>query len=182
MRLGQRSTKRVSSLGANGFCRADCVLSESAPTPARLAEMLELAPRATAWRGTFNLCLLAELGLGCAEFELAGRALGQIGASERGGLFAPEIERIAGELCLHGEHPDPVAAERHLVRAIEIADERRARSFALRGTTGLVRVLRSQGRCNEARDRLGAIYGAFDEGLDTLDLRRARELMDELRR
>jgi predicted ATPase len=44
----------------------------------------------------------------------------------------------------------------------------------------LARLWRDQGRQNEARQLLAPIYGWFTEGFDTLDLRGARALLDEL--
>jgi predicted ATPase len=39
---------------------------------------------------------------------------------------------------------------------------------------------RDQGKWNEARDLLAPVYGWFTEGFDTLDLKQARALLDEL--
>jgi predicted ATPase len=55
-----------------------------------------------------------------------------------------------------------------------------ARSWELRATTSLARLLRDQGRRDEAREMLAAIFGWFSEGFDTPDLVDARELLDEL--
>jgi hypothetical protein len=37
-----------------------------------------------------------------------------------------------------------------------------------------------QGKRNEARDLLAPVYGWFTEGFDTLDLKEAKALLDEL--
>ena len=44
----------------------------------------------------------------------------------------------------------------------------------------LARLCRDQGRRAEARDLLAPIYGWFTEGFDTLDLKEAKALLDEL--
>ena len=44
----------------------------------------------------------------------------------------------------------------------------------------LARLLASQGRRDEARAMLTDIYGWFTEGFDTVDLREAKLLLDEL--
>ena len=44
----------------------------------------------------------------------------------------------------------------------------------------LARFWRDQGRCDEARDLLAAVYGWFSEGFDTRDLKDASVLLDEL--
>jgi predicted ATPase len=52
--------------------------------------------------------------------------------------------------------------------------------FELRASTRMARVWRDQGKRNEARDLLAPVYGWFTEGFDTLDLKEAKELLDEL--
>ena len=44
----------------------------------------------------------------------------------------------------------------------------------------MARLWRNQGRHNEARELLAPVYGWFTEGFDTLDLKQARALLDEL--
>jgi hypothetical protein len=44
----------------------------------------------------------------------------------------------------------------------------------------MARLWRDQGKRNEARDLLAPVYGWFTEGFDTLDLREAKVLLDEL--
>jgi predicted ATPase len=65
-------------------------------------------------------------------------------------------------------------------RAIEIARRRSARSFELRATASLARLLDKQGRQDEARRMLDEIYGWFTEGFDTADLKEAKALLDAL--
>jgi predicted ATPase len=47
-------------------------------------------------------------------------------------------------------------------------------------TTSLARLLNEQGRRDEARAMLADIYGWFTEGFDTVDLKDAKALLDEL--
>jgi predicted ATPase len=44
----------------------------------------------------------------------------------------------------------------------------------------LARLCWDQGRRNEARELLAPVYGWFTEGFDTLDLKEAKALLDEL--
>jgi len=44
----------------------------------------------------------------------------------------------------------------------------------------MARLLRDQGKRDEARDLLAPVYNWFTEGFDTLDLKEARALLDEL--
>jgi predicted ATPase len=44
----------------------------------------------------------------------------------------------------------------------------------------LARLWRDQGKRDEARDLLAPVYGWFTEGFDTLDLKEAKALLDDL--
>jgi predicted ATPase len=50
----------------------------------------------------------------------------------------------------------------------------------LRATTSLAQLLAKQGRRDEARTKLGEIYGWFTEGFDTADLKDAKALLQQL--
>jgi predicted ATPase len=50
----------------------------------------------------------------------------------------------------------------------------------LRATTGMARLWRGQGKRDEARDLLAPVYGWFTEGFDTLDLKEAKALLEQL--
>ena len=71
-------------------------------------------------------------------------------------------------------------AEQCMRRAAAIAVEQGAKSFELRATTSLARLLRDTSRRDEARAMLAEIYNWFTEGFDTADLKDARALLDEL--
>jgi predicted ATPase len=44
----------------------------------------------------------------------------------------------------------------------------------------MARLWRDQGKRNQARDLLATVYDWFTEGFDTLDLKKARALLQEL--
>ena len=44
----------------------------------------------------------------------------------------------------------------------------------------MARLWRDQGKRQQARDLLVPVYGWFTEGFDTLDLKQAKTLLDEL--
>jgi predicted ATPase len=46
--------------------------------------------------------------------------------------------------------------------------------------TSMARLWREQGKRDEARELLAPVYGWFTEGFDTLDLKQAKALLDEL--
>jgi len=64
--------------------------------------------------------------------------------------------------------------------AIHVARAQSAKSWELRATMSLARLLAKQDRRDEARTVLADIYGWFTEGFDTADLRDAKVLLDEL--
>jgi hypothetical protein len=47
-------------------------------------------------------------------------------------------------------------------------------------TVVFVALWRDQGKREEVRELLGPVYGWFTEGFDTLDLKEAKALLDEL--
>jgi predicted ATPase len=55
-----------------------------------------------------------------------------------------------------------------------------AKSWELRAATSMARLWRDQGKRDEARELLAPVYGWFTEGFETLDLKEARALLDEL--
>jgi predicted ATPase len=63
--------------------------------------------------------------------------------------------------------------------AIAIAPQE-AKSWELRATTSLARLMAKQGRRDEACTILAEIYRWFTEGFDTADLRDAKAFLDEL--
>jgi predicted ATPase len=91
-----------------------------------------------------------------------------------------EIHRMAGEIALMSPEPDAVKAEAYFERALAIAREQQAKSWELRAAMSMARLWRDQGKRRQARDLLAAVYGWFTEGFDTLDLKEAKALLDEL--
>jgi predicted ATPase len=53
-------------------------------------------------------------------------------------------------------------------------------SMECRAAMSLARLWRDQGKVRQARDLLAPIYGWFTEGFDTLDLKEAKALLEEL--
>ena len=67
-----------------------------------------------------------------------------------------------------------------LVWSVAVAQAQQAKSLELRAAASLARLWGEQGRRAEASDLLGPVYGWFTEGFDTLDLKEAKALLDEL--
>jgi len=72
-------------------------------------------------------------------------------------------------------------AEALLGQSLEVARQQEAKTFELRASISLARMLAQQGRRAEAHTMLSHIYNWFTEGFDTADLKDAKALLDELR-
>ena len=75
---------------------------------------------------------------------------------------------------------DEAKAASYFERALAIARDQQAKSWELRASMSTSRRWRDQGQRDEARELLAPVYGWFTEGFDTLDLKQAKALFDEL--
>ena len=100
--------------------------------------------------------------------------------SERTGQHWPdaELHRVRGDVLVRATQSG--AAEAAFAHAIEVARRQRTRSFELRAAMSMARLWRDQGKRDQARELLAPVYGWFTEGFDTLDLKEAKALLDEL--
>jgi class 3 adenylate cyclase len=89
-----------------------------------------------------------------------------------------EMHRLRGTLLLSKR--EPAGAEDSYGHALAVARRQSAKFWELRAAVDLARLWRDQGKRTEARDLLAPIYGWFTEGFDTLDLKEAKNLLDEL--
>lgn len=92
------------------------------------------------------------------------------------------IQQMKGDLLLRQGMEHAAGAEECFRQAIAHSVRIEAKSWELRATTSLCRLWAAQGRRQEARERLAAIYGWFTEGFATPDLVDARALLEELAR
>ena len=95
-------------------------------------------------------------------------------------LWEAEINRVAGEIALMSPEPDGTKAEAYFERALLVARAQQAKSWELRAAMSMARLWRDQGKRDEARAVLAAVYDWFTEGFDTLDLKEAKALLGEL--
>ena len=91
-----------------------------------------------------------------------------------------DVHRTAGEIALLSPDRDSTEANLCFQRALDIARAQQARSRELRAATSLARLWRDQGNRQDAHGLLAPVYGWFTEGFDTLDLKEAKTLLDEL--
>jgi tetratricopeptide (TPR) repeat protein len=96
-------------------------------------------------------------------------------------FYEAELHRLRGELLLRRTVADHENAERCIHIAIDIARRQGAKSWELRATMSLARLLRDTGHGDEARAMLAEIYNWFTEGFDTADLKEAKVLLEDLK-
>jgi predicted ATPase len=142
------------------------------------------------WRSTGTriylpvwLSLLAraygELGQFDQAWSYIGEAITMVETTKQT-WYEAEIHRIAGEIALMSRKPDAAKAEAYFERALAIARVQQAKSWELRAAMSMARLWRDQGKRDEARELLAPVYGWFTEGFDTLDLKQAKALLDEV--
>jgi class 3 adenylate cyclase/tetratricopeptide (TPR) repeat protein len=95
-------------------------------------------------------------------------------------LWEAEANRMVGEIALKAPQREETKAQAYFERALEVARAQQAKSWELRAAVSMARLWRDQGKRDEARDLLAPVYGWFTEGFDTLDLKEAKALLDEL--
>ena len=93
-----------------------------------------------------------------------------------------EVHRVAGEMALLLPTPDAPKAKTYFERSLKIARDQQAKSWELRAAMSMARLWRDEGKRDHARDLLAPVYAWFTEGFDTLDLKQAKALLDELAR
>jgi class 3 adenylate cyclase/predicted ATPase len=94
-----------------------------------------------------------------------------------GRSWESELHRLRAQILLELSPSKVAEAESYLKRAVEVAGRQGAKALELRAATGLARLWRQQGRADEARNLLESICRWFEEGADTTDLKRARDLL-----
>jgi class 3 adenylate cyclase/predicted ATPase len=136
----------------------------------------------TIWMPLFLLYLArahAELG----QFEEAWRCIGEAMTAvetTKEKWWEADIHRTAGEFALMLPQPDAAKAEAQFEQALAIAREQKAKSWELRAAMSMARLWRGQSKRLQAHDLLAPVYDWFTEGFDTLDLKEAKALLDEL--
>jgi predicted ATPase len=143
-----------------------------------------------AWRSTgstmstpMTISFLARAYADLRQFDKARRsvdeAMTMIETTGEGWLEA-EVNRIAGEIALKSPEANAAKAEGYFERSLAVARQQEAKSWELRAAMSMARLWRDQGKQDEARDLLAPVYGWFTQGFDTLDLREAKALLDDL--
>ena len=131
--------------------------------------------------GVFNWILQAEFARCTA---VAGQARQGLAVFEQAKInlddiqwYAPELRRIRGELALaNGEGLE--VGRQYFLRSLELSEKQASLSWALRAATSLTIAEKTAGRKEAAWRTLQATYAKFREGLETPDLRLARQVLN----
>jgi predicted ATPase len=137
---------------------------------------------ATLWSPLY-LTYLAQAYAELRELEDSRRCIVQattVIENSRENWCEAEVNRLAAEIALKSPKPDDKEAEIYFERALTVARKQQAKSWELRAAMSLARLWRDQGKPQQARELLAPVYGWFTEGFDTLDLKEAKALLDEL--
>src|SRR5262249_31938079 len=98
--------------------------------------------------------------------------------SER--LYAAEIYRLLGETYLRSNQ-NLDQAEHYFSKGLGLAREQNAKCFELRLCLSMCDLYDLRQNSNTYRLQLGATYGSFTEGYDTLDLVKAKASLESAR-
>jgi len=144
----------------------------------------------TEWRSTgstqflpFALSFLAIAHAKLGQLEDAWHSIGEALAAiqtTKEKWHEAEVNRIAGEVALKSPQLNGATAEGYFERALAVARQQQAKSWELRAAMSMARLWRDQGKPQQARNLLAPVYGWFTEGFETLDLKEAKALLDEL--
>src|SRR5215472_4602036 len=93
--------------------------------------------------------------------------------------LAAEIDLLEA-LLLQSEQAAAEEVKGYLASALSIARRQEARLLELRTITTLARIMAARDARHKAVDLLAPIYGSFTEGFDTVDLKEAKALLDDL--
>src|SRR5215831_596189 len=172
---------------ALGTMQTGCVLAQSG----KASEAIEMITSGiTMYRSTGSRLYLpiflshlskayAELG----QFDQAWRCIGEAMAAvettkER--WYEAEIHRVTGEIALKLPQLGSSQAGAYFERALTVAHAQQAKSWELRAAMSMARLWHDQGMREKARALLAPLYGWFTEGFDTVDLKQAKALLDEM--
>jgi class 3 adenylate cyclase/predicted ATPase len=169
--------------------RADLILGWSMARQGRSdgVAMIRTAMAAVASSrfGIYRSLFGAMLAEACASVGQIDEALSAVDevlpvARSQERYYEAELNRLRGEYLLMRGTTESVAAEDCFRTAIEIAKKQQAKSWELRATTSLARLLAKQGKRAAARAMLSDLYNWFTEGFDTADPKDAKSLLAEL--
>jgi predicted ATPase len=180
----EKSTYYYKAYGTvnQGFILA-CMGKPSDAVKIITAGIVALRLTGTTWGLPFYLSYLARAYADLGQFDDACRSIAEATTTietSKQRLWEAEARRIAGEIAFRSPEHDTAKSQAYFERALAVARKQQAKSWELRSAMSMARLWRDQGKRDEARDLLAPVYGWFTEGFDTLDLKEAKNLLDEL--
>ena len=130
-----------------------------------------------------HLSYLARAHAELNQFEEAWRCLREamaVAGTTKERWHEAEVYRTVGQIALLSPQPDAAKAEEQFDRALALARGQQAKSWELRAAMSMARLWRDQGKRQQAHDLLTPVYNWFTEGFDTLDLKQAKALLEQL--
>ncbi len=94
--------------------------------------------------------------------------------------FEAELHRVKGELLLALDKANAGEAQTCFERALAVAHKQGAKALELRACISMVRLARQHGESGTATAQCAALYEWFTEGLNTVELTEARELLRDV--
>jgi predicted ATPase/DNA-binding winged helix-turn-helix (wHTH) protein len=95
-------------------------------------------------------------------------------------FYLAELLRIKACILAADPRPDRTVALDWLAESLAVAREQSALALELRSTTTLAQMLAESGQRDQARHVLTLVYDRFTEGFETMDLRIARQTLEDL--
>ena len=132
---------------------------------------------------TYYMALMAQACLKSGRSEEAHRGLTRALSEVRDTgacYYEAELHRLQGEVLLSRSAYSQQEAETCFRRAIDLSHAQRAKSLELRAVMSLSALWQKQGKRDEARQMLQAVYSWFTEGFETADLKRSNKLLRTL--
>jgi predicted ATPase len=172
---------------ASGMMMPGCVLKLTGKA-SNAVQMITSAITAYQSTGSTNrmpffLSYLARAYAELDQFDNAWRCIGEaMTAAEttKEKWCEADVHRTAREIVLMSPVPDAAKAEAYFEHALAVARGQHAKSWDLGAAMSMARLGRGQGMRQQAHDLLAPVYGWLTEGFDTLDLKEAKTLRDEL--
>lgn len=160
-----------------GSSDADSSDADSSDAAGRLEELIQACRAGGAnFSQTMSQAMLAEVRLLAGELDAAEAVIhGALDAarSTGEGFWTAELHRLLGEVASRRGDTDGATESFH--RALDIARGQGALSLELRAALSLAQL---PGHGDDGRRRLQEVYGRFDEGAETADVRSASALLE----
>jgi class 3 adenylate cyclase/predicted ATPase len=134
---------------------------------------------------TWFLSYLTRAYVELGQFNEAWRRVGEMMTAvqtTKESWWEADLHRMAGAITLMSPEPDATKAEAYFERALAVARQQQAKSWELRAAISMARLWRDQGKRRQAHDLLAPVYSWFTEGFNTLDLKEAKALLNDLAR